>query len=284
MIKKQLKAIIIILIFLLSGVTPVVSFSSMDNDNEKRIDKIIDNFNVINIENEDIEFDELRNQSIELMKRMVGNESEIGSCGRAFINSRGIGLHLARVRPLLQIILPIEHYGRPYLLMFPRLTARMFYICSIYGRDENAETIIQLRDTNETIHLKGPHIIIGGIFLFLATKFAGYSLEPFLPLLDKIKIWSFPLINILNNTLQKIKKYDGSMFWHNFNYWKEWKINESSIFEIIDFLMDQLSNKIIRRQLNILIWNLMPVKSQLIGLITPLKWRGYYPFFVWSKL
>lgn len=284
MIKKQLKALIIILIFLTSGVTQVVSFSNKDNDNYKGINNIINNFKEINIEDDNIEFDELKNQSIELMKRIVGNESNIGSCGRAYINSTGIGLHLARVRPLLQIVAPIELYY-PYWLMFPRWTARMFYICSIYGRDKDAETIIELRDTNETIHLKGPHIIIGGIFIFFAQRFVRTLLKTqILPTLNKIKLWRFPLLNNLTNFLDHIKQYDGHMFWHNFNYWKNWKINETAFFPIIDELLHLVSNLIVRREINRMVWNIMPVKSQLLGLITPLDWDGYFPFFVWYKL
>jgi hypothetical protein len=281
--KKALKSIFMVLIFLFSIATTVVGSSDLEPNINENIAPAPGLLNQIEMD-EDVDFNDLENQSYEFFKKLVGNESNIGRCGKAFINSTGRGLTMARVRPMLFINIPIKIYF-PYWIMFPR-RAVIWLICSIYGSDEDAQTIIEPVDSDEKIVLDGPHIVFGGIFVFPTARLLKSQLQlKTIPRLNNTKPWMFPLlkklIELIYPPLEKlINVYHGDLFWY---IWRAPETN-NTIFDSILGGAEFFVNKVVLQMIRSLFWQYRRIKIPLLGLLDDIDWSGYFPFYMWSEL
>jgi hypothetical protein len=281
--KKAMKSIFMVLVFLFSIVTTVVGTPDIEPKKEKNIKGAARIFNEIEID-DDIDFSNLENQSYEFFKKLVGNASKIGRCGKAFINSTGRGLTMARVRPIAFFNIPVKIYY-PYWIMFPRRTV-IWLICSIYGSDEDAQTIIEPVDSDEKIYLNGSHIVFGGIFVFPTARLLKSQLQlKTIPRLNNTKPWMFPilkkLIDVIYPPLEKlINVYHGDLFWY---VWKAPETNNSFLNAILG-LVESGVNLFLLQSIRTLFWQFRRIKIPLLGLLDDIDWSGYFPFYMWSEL
>jgi hypothetical protein len=271
-------------IFLFSLIVPAVA--SPDIKSQKRIDiqKTSKLFNEIDLDGDYIDFQSLENQSYDFIHKLIGNDSNIGRCGKAFIQTKGKGFHIGRVRPLFTLHLPIRIY-RPLWFIIPRRMCVYWLICSIYKNYENAQTIINPVNTNETIFINGSHVVIGGTFVFpAASRFnlilKGNSIFKG----NGTNLWTYPILRKLLKNFQPkledfISKYHGKLFWYKFPY-----ITTNNT--LIDFILKQGIDivNVLHQTLRSMIWPDVIIKISLLGLFREVDWNGYSPFFIWSKI
>jgi len=130
---------------------------------------------------------------------------------------------------------------------FPRYPAAMWFIFCGYN-DENASTKITTIKDNKTFYVNGSHSVFVGIFM---SRF-----------LMNLKMLPFDL---------PITKYQGRMFWY---------FNMSASSPLMTGI------KYITCLSMIYFWFLawpFKIKTQLIGFVEPLVFRGYTPFVIWSN-
>ena len=251
--KTILKIIsITIIVFLIgSSSSSSIPIDLKNNKKVKDVYSLIRNFdineNIINIE---------ESSFYNNFKKLVGNDSEIHFCGPAYIKSIGKGLHMGRLIKLIRLRIPID-IPQPDLFGFERRIMNLWFIFCCYFNDENATTIIEPLYKNETIILKGNHIVFSNIIVFPQPNNFRNFINKTLNKLLKLNITiDFP-----------IQKLHGQMFW----YWH----NSSS--KILDFLISYPM---------MLAWFVLwpfKIKTQLIGFIKPLEWFSYTPFVIWSN-
>jgi len=183
-------------------------------------------------------------------KDLVGNESNIGFCGPAYIDSIGRGLHVGRNIKFVWLQIPTG-YSSPLTdaLTFPRYMMGLWlYYCSY--NDENATTTIYTLekglkiDENNSINISGKHIIVCGIFIFRhPNRFRKQILKPIIS-----KLTGIPK----NNITFFIEKIHGKIFF-----------NWTGIYLYLSILQ---------------FFTPFKLKIPLYGFLIPLEFRGYTPF------
>jgi hypothetical protein len=248
MMKKKIVAIAI-LILIISPLTISKETESGKNLSPKKVTNFLNSIN-----QDDFYGDISESELFMKFKELAGNESNIGFCGPAFINSSGKGLHAGRNVKFLVLEIPIG-IGGTFLdfMRFPRYLWGMWLYFIVYLNESAWTKIYPLKnglkiDENNSINITGKHIVLNGLFIFR---------EPFRTRKGLFK----PIISLLTgipkaNITFPIEKFHGKQFF--------------------------IYNKRPYNWLTILqFFSPIKVKIPFYGFFISLDYHGYTPFAMW---
>jgi hypothetical protein len=252
-LRKKIIAIIFVTLLL------TLSFSGIVNANAD-IDEVLTEEEYEFFENQK----ELGERLYESLIRILGNDSGYKFCGPAYVNSTGMGLHLGRGFRYILISIPVR-ISIPSFARFPRPMFQQWFIFTQYFYDEKAVTNITPLNGDDPISLKGDHSVFAGVYMFNLPNRMRKTINNVLKTLN-LKQINFPILDA-----------HGRMFWY---------------FDLTANTGNQLLNTAISGVKFVVLlsfvfaWALFwpfHIKSQFLGFVKPVNWRGYSPFVIWKE-